>query len=84
MLIFPSLIGLATSATIDPSVIAAPTIKKAAEEIRLLFERFVKDPSLLPDRYQKRLSDQGAYRVICDYIAGMTDRFCQQLYHQFR
>ena len=58
--------------------------KKAAEEIRLLFERFVKDPSLLPDRYQKRLSDQGAYRVICDYIAGMTDRFCQQLYQQFR
>ena len=40
-----------------------------------LFAFFLADPSRLPERYARRVADQGAHRVICDYIAGMTDRF---------
>ena len=44
--------------------------------IRDLFDAYRKNPTALPDRFQSRILDQGLDRVICDYIAGMTDRFC--------
>ena len=33
------------------------------------------EPKLLPERFAERIDEQGRHRVICDYIAGMTDRF---------
>jgi dGTPase len=41
-----------------------------------LFTAFVIRPALLPERYQGRISTDGLHRVVCDYIAGMTDRYC--------
>jgi dGTPase len=51
---------------------------KARRLIRDLFQAYQAEPQLLPARFQRRLAEQGAPRVICDYIAGMTDRFCQE------
>jgi dGTPase len=48
--------------------------------VRQLFEAYRADPFRLPSRYAQRVPEQGAARVICDYIAGMTDRFCQAEY----
>jgi dGTPase len=45
-----------------------------------LFEGYCSDPSRLPDRFARRIDDQGPRRVVCDYIAGMTDRYCQAAY----
>jgi len=42
-----------------------------------LFTRYIADPSLLPERYLKRVDAQGLHLVVCDYIAGMTDRYCK-------
>lgn len=58
-------------------------VKKMSEEakqvIRQLFDKFIADPSLLPDEVQNNIGtqdqQQGKVRVIADYIAGMTDRF---------
>lgn len=50
---------------------------KARRLIAELFEAYRQTPQLLPDRYGRRIPEQGLERVICDYIAGMTDRFCQ-------
>ncbi|RJP31869.1 MAG: dNTP triphosphohydrolase [Phycisphaerales bacterium] len=58
-----------------PEVAAADAQGKRI--IRELFETYLADPSLLPPRFVRRLADQGAHRVICDYVAGMTDRFCR-------
>ncbi|MCH9023453.1 MAG: deoxyguanosinetriphosphate triphosphohydrolase, partial [Planctomycetes bacterium] len=52
---------------------------RSERELTFLFESYLKDPSKLPDRFQLRLDEQGPHRVICDYLAGMTDRFCHQL-----
>jgi len=46
--------------------------------IRELFNAFVATPSLLPERYRRRIESDGLCRVTCDYIAGMTDRYCDQ------
>jgi len=43
-----------------------------------LFDAFVANPNRLPGRYEKRIDTDGRYRVVCDYIAGMTDRFCRE------
>ena len=48
----------------------------AKDTITALFERLVRCPDDLPDRYCGRMAEQGLERVVCDYIAGMTDRFC--------
>ncbi|MFW6133626.1 MAG: deoxyguanosinetriphosphate triphosphohydrolase, partial [Planctomycetota bacterium] len=42
-----------------------------------LFEAYAADPGKLPERYRRRVGTEGLKRVICDYIAGMTDRFCE-------
>ncbi len=50
---------------------------KARRLIRELFAAYIAEPRLLPPRYAERITEQGAPRVICDYIAGMTDRYCR-------
>lgn len=48
--------------------------------ITRLFETYLRYPNLLPPKYQSRLERFGLQRVVCDYIAGMTDRFALDEY----
>jgi dGTPase len=48
---------------------------KAERYLTQLFETYLKHPTLLPKKYMKKMAVIGRERVICDYIAGMTDRF---------
>lgn len=53
---------------------------KAERFLTLLFENYMTSPTLLPDKYQRRYERYGRERVICDYIASMTDRYAQDEY----
>jgi dGTPase len=53
---------------------------KAQRLIHRLFEAYLHEPRQLPEEVQARLSDAMPERVVCDYIAGMTDRFAMQEY----
>jgi dGTPase len=55
---------------------------KAERLINKLFSAYLGEPRLMPMRYSDRIADGGPHRVICDYIAGMTDRFCQEEYQR--
>jgi dGTPase len=48
---------------------------KAGRILRDLFQSFVGEPRQLPPRYYAQIQRDGVHRVVCDYIAGMTDRF---------
>ena len=48
---------------------------KAARLLRDLFDSYVSEPMQLPPHYQEQIARDGVHRVVCDYIAGMTDRF---------
>jgi len=50
--------------------------ERAHTIIRELFVAYVDHPGALPARFAGRVGEQGVHRVVCDYIAGMTDRFC--------
>jgi dGTPase len=53
---------------------------KARRFIERLFAAYAADPRMLPERFFRRIDEQGVHRVVCDYVAGMTDRFCQDDY----
>jgi dGTPase len=55
---------------------------KARSFIERIFDAYVRDPAMLPPRFSSRVDAQGEHRVVCDYIAGMTDRFCQDEYNR--
>ncbi len=40
-----------------------------------LFRAYEANPAILPRHVQARIDEVGLHRTICDYIAGMTDRF---------
>lgn len=48
---------------------------KAERYLAELFEVYIKHPTLLPHKHQVKMEREGRERVVCDYIAGMTDRF---------
>ena len=50
--------------------------------IAALFEEFVREPAQLPREFLNRCSEIGRERTVCDYIAGMTDRYCVQEYER--
>ena len=54
--------------------------RRGARIIEFLFREYVDHPGMMPTHYQQRISDAGVYRVVSDYIAGMTDRFAAKEY----
>jgi len=54
--------------------------ERAKKVVRALFQRFMEDPSLMPERFQKMLLAEKKETVIADYIAGMTDRYAERVY----
>lgn len=53
---------------------------KAERYITDLFSTYNRYPTLLPAKYRKKMELLGKERVVCDYIAGMTDRFALDEY----
>ena len=50
---------------------------KAQEMIARLFEHYQKKPDELPPDYQDIRLREGVDRAVCDYIAGMTEKYCE-------
>ena len=53
---------------------------KAKRFVEELFNAFIENPMQLPPEHQKWIEEAGLYQGVCDYIAGMTDRFAQDEY----
>jgi len=49
--------------------------KKAQNIIRQLYSYLIKSPEILPEEYSKMLETEDIDRVVCDYVAGMTDTY---------
>jgi dGTPase len=50
---------------------------KGKRFLRLLFDEYRRSQEQLPERYLRRARAGQPERTICDYLAGMTDRFAQ-------
>jgi dGTPase len=49
----------------------------AQDRLQQLFRALCAAPHHLPDRFRRRAESVGLERSVGDYVAGMTDRFCQ-------
>ena len=48
---------------------------KAKDMLKRLYEYYYEHPEALPDDFQPQMSFDGLERTVCDYIAGMTDKY---------
>jgi dGTPase len=55
---------------------------KARRFIHELFQCYVSNCEQLPPSSRLRVKEDGVHRVVCDYIAGMTDRYAQNEYRR--
>jgi dGTPase len=55
---------------------------KACRVITELFTAYRTEPNILPDHIQSKIDQEGLERTICDYLAGMTDRYAIDEYNR--
>ena len=53
---------------------------KAQEMLIRLFEYYVRHPEKMPPLYRDNCESEGGERCVCDFIAGMTDRYAIEVY----
>lgn len=56
---------------------------KASRFLRQMFNVYSENPDQLPPHVREKMEERGKFRVICDYIAGMTDRYALDQYKRF-
>ena len=56
--------------------------RRSMDLIAELFQFFFDRPDRLPPAYTQQATAEPAHRVVCDYIAGMTDVFFYRTYEQ--
>lgn len=62
------------------SPVAKAEESKAKAMLCRLFEYYMKHPDALPEDFHPQLSFDGMERTVCDYIAGMTDKYAIDKY----
>lgn len=56
--------------------------KKAERVLSELFKAYRNEPLMLPLQFQEQIDKKGKEQTICDYLAGMTDRFAVDEYQK--
>jgi dGTPase len=56
--------------------------RAAVEKIQRLFVFLVENPGLVSAGYREHLAENPPHRVVCDYIAGMTDAYFNRVYFE--
>jgi dGTPase len=57
--------------------------KKAEQVVAELFAFFMKMPGELPASYQEKMQHEPLHRIVCAYIAGMTDNYIHEQHRRF-
>ncbi len=52
---------------------------KAKSLIKYLYKYYMDNLDKMPKEYMRIVEEQSAERAVCDYISGMSDRYCIQL-----
>jgi dGTPase len=56
-----------------------PEKRQAEKVITEVFNHLIAQPQALPHAYRERAENEKLARVVCDYIAGMTDHYIEDL-----
>ena len=58
--------------------------QKAQNRLKEMYHTYCEKPNHFPQKYQKRAEKIGIRRMAIEYIAGMTDKFCEETYVKLR
>src|ERR1043166_1746403 len=58
--------------------------RRACEMLLRVFEGYVADPDRLGEGAMRRVEKEGLHRTVCDYVAGMTDRYLMEEYGRIK
>jgi len=56
--------------------------ERSVKALDMLFEFYLNHPERMPGSYWEQIKIEPLYRVVCDYIAGMTDNFLLRQYRE--
>ncbi len=56
---------------------------RAKQQLQAMFTGYCRRPALLPQKFRDRGEAIGIARSVGDYLAGMTDRYCEQQYERY-
>ncbi len=57
--------------------------QRAGEMLRVVFNKYLREPERLGESATRRIEIEGLHRTVCDYVAGMTDRYLLEEYSRF-
>lgn len=55
-------------------------VNKAKHVLERLFAAYTTEPLMLPPSVREAVESEGVHRAVCDYLAGMTDRYALEDY----
>ena len=55
--------------------------KQGQERLKAMYEGYCQNPDFIPQHHRVRIENTGIRRTAVDYIAGMTDKFCEETYN---
>ncbi|EEG78730.1 deoxyguanosinetriphosphate triphosphohydrolase [Dethiobacter alkaliphilus] len=56
---------------------------RARHVIESVYNYLLAEPDFLPEDSKRRIESEGLPQTVCDYVAGMTDRYILARYHEF-
>jgi len=65
------------------SAVLQPDKQQAEQVIAELFEFYMKMPRMLPMSYQEKARQEPLHRIVCDYLAGMTDNYILEQHRRY-
>lgn len=63
------------------AAVAGPN-RRAVRLLEELFRHLLRHPEDMGEQSRKRIASDGRHRAVCDYLAGMTDRYVMQEHHR--
>ena len=57
--------------------------RQAEQVISEMFAFFIKSPQQLPASYQEKTRREPLHRIVCDYVAGMTNSYILEQHRRF-
>jgi dGTPase len=65
------------------SAVLQPDKQQAEQVIAELFDFYLKMPRMLPMSYQEKATQEPLHRIVCDYLAGMTDNYILEQHRRY-
>lgn len=56
--------------------------QKAQQRLKQMYEGYCQRPELIPQHHRVRIDKNGLRRTAVEYIAGMTDKFCEDTFNR--